>query len=119
MEILIAFPTIVLFYVITLLSLQITTPEEQLSPQQVCPHKRIHGSNFISFLVAVTFAETQGPDNKKCADLFPFYKPGCKFYGNGQHGEGLGACVKDDTSPCPQEETQGIKNEHPLNMLRG
>ena len=26
----------------------------------------------------------------------------CKFYGNGQNGEGLGACVEDETSPCPQ-----------------
>ena len=113
MEILVVIPTIVLFYVITLLSLQITTQEEQLSPQQVClvPKRKIQGSNFIYFLVAVTFAETQGPDNRKCADLFPFYKPGCKFYGNGQNGEGLGACVEDDTSPCPQGGPQGPQEE--------
>ena len=78
------------------------------------PQKMIQGFNFIYFLEAVTFAETQGPDNRKCADLFPVYKPGCKFYGNGQNGEGLGACVKDDTSPCPQDGPQWINNEEEL-----
>ena len=61
--------------------------------------------------MAVTFAETQGPDRRQCADLFPVYKPGCKFYGNGQNGEGLGACVSDATSPCPQENPQEEKVE--------
>ena len=65
----------------------------------------------IFFLVAVTFANTQGPDNIQCADLFPFYKPGCKKYGDGENGEGLGACVEDDTSPCPQDGPQGINEE--------
>ena len=52
--------------------------------------------------MAVTFANTQGPDNIQCADLFPFYKPGCKKYGDGENGEGLGACVKNEYWPCPQ-----------------
>ena len=58
-------------------------------------------SNFIYFLVALTFAETQGPQNRKCADLYPVFKPGCKKYGNGQNNQGLGACVLDENSSCP------------------
>jgi len=55
----------------------------------------------FSTAVALTFAETQGPANRKCADLYPVFKPGCKTYGNGQNNQGLGACVLDQNSSCP------------------
>jgi len=62
--------------------------------------------------VAVTLRERYGPDSKavQCGDLYPFYKKGCKHYGNGNDGNGLGACVTSDAYPCPPERQPPVWN---------
>ena len=59
----------------------------------------------IHIAVAVTFKEKMGPDSIACADSYPNYIENCKRFGNGYQGEGLGACVEDNVSDCPQERS--------------